>query len=48
MSHLAKAVESMDATLKRTNTLKALRTWRQRATKAALGSIVEKSRRAGK
>lgn len=48
MKELKKAVGEMDRTFVRTNSVKALRVWRQRATQAALGSIVEKSRKAGK
>jgi len=49
MKELNKAVAEMDRTFRRVDPVKALRTWRQGATKAALGSIVEKSRKgAGK
>jgi hypothetical protein len=40
MSHLAKAVESMDATLRRTNTAKALREWRVDARRTTMALVV--------
>ncbi len=45
MKELKKAVAEMDRTFRRIDPVKALRTWRQGAARAALGSIVRKSRK---